>query len=384
MKKAISLFLALTLCLALAAPALAADSEVIVSPQNLAVDGKTVDCEKYNIGGSNYFKLRDMAALLVGTPAAFSIDFFPETNTVVITRGGEYERLNTDLQTGEDNSATCVPSVWKLIVDGVPVEVSTYNIGGSNFYKLRDMGDAIGFAVDYAPSTNTALIYSDIEHTAVGLATPFFESFPFSAPAETNPKAVWYLSDGSDATGASLVASAPVITRKNNGDGTVTYHIEDEVTGRIESAYPEKIEKMGLKRWDYALYDYYSGAQFKSRAVYNSDSFESDFQISVHGEVYPVTYRFRTDDLGSKFDLAYYTITLRYNLRNQYEVTVSAEYDGLVMAVPCNSTTILYEDYPHTEPETQTRKMNKMSVWNDFDNVNNWVFIRVADYAQDV
>jgi hypothetical protein len=31
---------------------------------DLAVDGKTVDCEKYNIDGSNYFKLRDIAYLL--------------------------------------------------------------------------------------------------------------------------------------------------------------------------------------------------------------------------------------------------------------------------------------------------------------------------------
>ena len=162
MKKLLTLILALALCLALGAPALAEDS-VVVSPQNLAVDGKAADCEKYNINGSNYFKLRDMAMLLRETPAAFSIDFDAGNFTVKITRGGTYQPVGSELQAGADNSATCVPSAWKLLVDGEAVEVSTFNIGGSNFYKLRDMGDALGFAVDFDAATNTAVVSSQAD-----------------------------------------------------------------------------------------------------------------------------------------------------------------------------------------------------------------------------
>ena len=89
MKKLLSLILALALCLALGAPALAADS-VVVSPQNLSVDGKAAECEKYNINGSNYFKLRDMAMLLMGTPAAFGIGGFTGNHFSVDPATGRY------------------------------------------------------------------------------------------------------------------------------------------------------------------------------------------------------------------------------------------------------------------------------------------------------
>ena len=150
MKRVTSLLLLLSLCLLLFVPALAADTpKVRVSPQKLIADGQSIECEKYNIDGSNYFKLRDMAMLLRGTAACFGISFDTKNKTVYVQKGAEYEPVGTELIAGEDHSDSCVASVWALFVDGEPVEVSTYNIGGSNFYKLRDMGSALGFAVDY-------------------------------------------------------------------------------------------------------------------------------------------------------------------------------------------------------------------------------------------
>ena len=41
-------------------------------------------------------------------------------------------------------------------VDGL----SIYNIGGNNYFKLRDLGDALGFTVDYDADSNTAIVLS--------------------------------------------------------------------------------------------------------------------------------------------------------------------------------------------------------------------------------
>lgn len=38
--------------------------------------------------------------------------------------------------------------------------LSVYNIGGSNFFQLRELGTALGFTVDYDAATNTAIVLS--------------------------------------------------------------------------------------------------------------------------------------------------------------------------------------------------------------------------------
>jgi len=377
MKKVVTLLLVLTLCLAMAAPALAADA-VVVSPQNLAVDGKTVECEKYNINGSNYFKLRDMAMLLVGTPAAFGIDFFPDTNTVAVTRGAAYESVGTELKAGADNSASCVPSVWKLVVDGVPVEVSTYNIGGSNFYKLRDMGDAVGFAVDYDPSTNTAIVYSDGEHVAVASGTPFFEGFSFSAPAEQPTRVDWYMGDSHDAQGGEVTTGAPVITYTTNGNSTVTYHITYTVTGKIEFPTPKNFKSygdLGMTVFPYGAFDYYTGVSYNARALSYTDRFDYDTLISIQGKPYTVHYSKTVRDT-SKGERTYSTVIIRQDSTEEMEITAPADYDGLVIALRRGGPTYYYMNADERKSSTASR------YWNDYDRLSDWVFIRVSDYAQ--
>ena len=84
MKKVISLILSLVLCVSLVSTAMAAKPKAVLSAQKFTVDGITVDCEKYNIDGSNYFKLRDLAYVLNGTATQFSVGFDAESRTVSI------------------------------------------------------------------------------------------------------------------------------------------------------------------------------------------------------------------------------------------------------------------------------------------------------------
>ena len=159
-KKALSLALVLCLLLALL-PASASAAAVVLSPQNLMVDGKAVQCEKYNIDGSNYFKLRDLACLLMGTPAQFGVGYDANYNSVIIVPGMPYEPNGTELAVGADNSATAVPSPQSVTIGNASAAgLSIYNIGGSNFFKLRDLGTALGFTVDYDAATNTAIVLS--------------------------------------------------------------------------------------------------------------------------------------------------------------------------------------------------------------------------------
>ena len=156
MKKALAIFLALAM-LACAVPALAVS--VVRSPQNLTVDGRAVECDKYNIDGSNFFKLRDIARLLSGTASQFEVGF--ADGVVSITTGLPYTENGSELIVGADLSATAVPSAQTIRINGqTRGDLAVYNIGGNNFFKLRDLGDALGFGVDYDASSNTAVVRS--------------------------------------------------------------------------------------------------------------------------------------------------------------------------------------------------------------------------------
>ena len=162
MKKIISFLLVLILAVTfLPAAALAAD-KVVLSPQNLIVDGETIECEKYNINGSNYFKLRDIALLVNGTGSQFSVGYDAVKKVVSIVTGEAYTPNGSELDlSGGDKSATAKPSTQTILINGEERgDLSVYNIGGNNFFKLRDLGTALGFDVDYIKETNSAVVIS--------------------------------------------------------------------------------------------------------------------------------------------------------------------------------------------------------------------------------
>ena len=131
------------------------------SAQNLTVNGVKKDCDKYNIDGSNYFKLRDLAYMLSGTGSQFAVGYDDATKTVTVNKGAPYTPNGSEMVIGEDKSATAEPSGQTIMIDGQPRgDLTVYNIGGNNYFKLRDLGTALGFNVDYDEATKTAIVNS--------------------------------------------------------------------------------------------------------------------------------------------------------------------------------------------------------------------------------
>ncbi len=163
MKKFLSFLLVPVLIAGLlSAGAMAADAAVMLSRQKLRADGKTIACEKYNIDGSNYFKLRDVAYLVNGTGSQFSVGYDEARKTVSIVTGEAYTPDGSEMDlSGGDKSATAKPGTQTILVDGDPrSDLRVYNIGGNNYFRLRDLGAALGFHVDYDEPSNTAVILS--------------------------------------------------------------------------------------------------------------------------------------------------------------------------------------------------------------------------------
>ena len=123
------------------------------SPTNdkLEVNGNAADPTVYKINGSNYFKIRDVAALLNGTEKQFAVGYDGSKNAVTATTGQGYEKQPGDLAgaaTGGDQSAAA--SNDAIYVNGEKITAEVYKINGSNYFKLRDLGRALDFYVGWS------------------------------------------------------------------------------------------------------------------------------------------------------------------------------------------------------------------------------------------
>ena len=123
------------------------------SINTLIIDGEHHEFPAVNFGGFNFLKLRDIAMLLNGTEASFGIGFNSTANTITITSGMAYSPVGGELDPLVGITQNAVASQQTLIVDGRTVDVVAFNIGGFNYFRLRDIAVLIGFGVEFNDAT---------------------------------------------------------------------------------------------------------------------------------------------------------------------------------------------------------------------------------------
>lgn len=162
--------LATVLCLIFLASALSATvSAVTATPtaSKVTVNGKNVAFSAYNIGGNNYFKLRDIAFALNGTAKQFEVGYDAVNNAITLTSGKAYTKVGGEMAAAESGNKNAMPTTAQVYLDGSETDLTAYNIGGNNYFKLRDLGQAIDFAVDYDGATNTIIIDTSKSYMSV-------------------------------------------------------------------------------------------------------------------------------------------------------------------------------------------------------------------------
>lgn len=124
---------------------------VSVNPTNdkLEVDGTAQTPAAYKINDYNYFKLRDIAALLNGTDKQFSVEYGASTGEVTITSGQPYEVTASDLSAPPAGARQATITTNVIYINGAKMELTVYNIDGYNYFKLRDLASALNFYVSW-------------------------------------------------------------------------------------------------------------------------------------------------------------------------------------------------------------------------------------------
>lgn len=131
-----------------------------VSSQSILLDGKDTDVKGYIIQDNNYFKLRDVAALLDGKDAEFNVSYDEDRSAVIITSKSDYKKTDGDLTPLKDSDSDIRKSTHNVYVNGVRHSFNVYSIDGYNYFKLRELGKTIGFDVNFDEKNNKVLIDS--------------------------------------------------------------------------------------------------------------------------------------------------------------------------------------------------------------------------------
>ncbi len=121
--------------------------QALPSTHRVVLDGRPLPLQAYNIGGYNYFKLRDLAMALSGTSAQFDTLWDASSETIDLRTATPYIPVGGELDANAPQTAPATAAQAALTLNGAPVRAEAFNVRGNNYYKLRDLGSLIGFDV---------------------------------------------------------------------------------------------------------------------------------------------------------------------------------------------------------------------------------------------
>jgi len=211
-KRFISLILIVAVILSLA-PIGAYSATVPANPtsSSVLVNGSKVAFEAYNISNNNYFKLRDIGMALNGSGKQFQISWDGTKNAVNIITNQPYTAVGGELSiSGNTSVKNALLSTSKVYINGKEALLSAYNIGGNNYFKLRDLGEALNFGVAWDSTANSIIVDTSMDYKA-GAAIVTMSGFKFLPGVITINKGdtvIWKNNDsaGHDVSGDGFVS----------------------------------------------------------------------------------------------------------------------------------------------------------------------------------
>ena len=177
--RSLSLIPALALCLNLSAGAAAAGQTAYASTQQVLVDGTPVTFAAYALKDedgydTNYVRLRDVAHVLNGSSAQFQVTW---DGSVDLLPGQPYKPDGTEFSTPFSGDRLCQTAATVTKVDGAVTALDAILLqddagNGYTYYKLRDLGAALNFTVDWTSE----------EGITIQTPTPAVPTLPNGAP----------------------------------------------------------------------------------------------------------------------------------------------------------------------------------------------------------
>lgn len=112
--------------------------------------------EAYTINDNNCFKLRDIAMAINGTEKQFGVSWDGAENVIRLTTNKAYMPVGGELSISATSSLkAAVITGSRIHLDGRETQLAAFNIGGNNYFKLRDIAKALDFSVTWDEKAGT-------------------------------------------------------------------------------------------------------------------------------------------------------------------------------------------------------------------------------------
>nr|WP_302665135.1 stalk domain-containing protein [uncultured Agathobaculum sp.] len=170
-KKLISSLLAASMLATFASAASGNQQTAQPSPHAIYVDGTKANVSAYEINGNNYFKLRDIAAIVNGSEKQFEVSWNNDAQRIDLTSGKAYTIVGGELGAIGSASKKAETSTAVVYKDNVKMDYTGYNIDDNNYYKLRDVCESFDIGVNWDGANQRVDILTDGSYVPEGQET---------------------------------------------------------------------------------------------------------------------------------------------------------------------------------------------------------------------
>lgn len=160
-KKLISSLLAASMLATFASAASSNTQTAKPSPHAIYVDGTKANVAAYEINDNNYFKLRDIAAIVNGSEKQFEVSWNNDAQRIDLTSGKAYTIVGGELGAIGSASKKAETSTAVVYKDNTKMDYTGYNIDDNNYYKLRDVCKSFDISIKWDGANQRVDILTD-------------------------------------------------------------------------------------------------------------------------------------------------------------------------------------------------------------------------------
>lgn len=130
-------------------PPVSIEAEAIATTADILVNGNKVGIGAYNIDGSNYVSIRDLAYVLDGSRASFDVGWDAATKSIALTSGQAYTPNGSELAENSGGKVSAWSIVTPVLLNGEEKMLDGYTVGNVSYFSLKDMSEALDFSMGW-------------------------------------------------------------------------------------------------------------------------------------------------------------------------------------------------------------------------------------------